>query len=105
MGEAPPVGASVVMSSPVVFSATAALPISFNQQSSASAADVNTLAAAIVAAQKASAASAAPAAANNTCNDPCGDIKQLQSDVQQLKQITVNLTNVVEKLVENQPAK
>ncbi len=103
MGEAPPVGSSIVMSSPVMFSTAAAIPVNFNSASSASAADI---AVAVAAAMKANAASAAPAAAataNTTCNDPCGDIKQLQSDVQQLKQIVVNLTNVVEALDKNIP--
>lgn len=100
MGEAPPAGASVVMSSPVMFSTAAAIPINFQPASSASAADIQTLVAAAVQAQKASAAAASAAAASDTtkCADPCGDIKQLQSDVQQLKQIVVNLTNVVEAL-------
>lgn len=106
MGEAPPVGASVVMSSPVVFSATAALPISFNQQASASSIDVNALASAIVTAQKASAAAAAPAAAaSNTCNDPCGDIKQLQADMAILKNNAKNMENLVQELIRLQTGK
>ena len=102
MGEAPPVGASVVMSSPVMFSTAAAIPVNFNTASSASAADI---AVAVAAAMKANAATAAVAAApaDTKCNDPCGSIKQLESDVQQLKQIVVNLTNVVEALEKKIP--
>ena len=99
MGEAPPVGASVAMSSPIMFSTAAAIPVNFQSASTDNSAALVTALAAMV---KANAAAAAPATAaataNTTCNDPCGDIKQLQSDVAQLKEIVVNLTNVVKDI-------
>ena len=100
MGEAPPVGASVVMSTPAQFSPFAAMPISFQAAAPAdNSAAIAALAKMILDGQKANASAAVAAApASTKCEDPCGDIKQLQSDVQQLKQIVVNLTNVVEAL-------
>ncbi|WP_139228283.1 hypothetical protein [Planctomicrobium piriforme] len=96
-GEAPPAGFAV-SSMPVLNVSAAAIPVNFGAASSSNA----DLAAAVVrmlGEQRASNASAT-AAASSTCNDPCGDIKQLQSDVQELKEITVKLSLVVEKLSE-----
>ena len=95
MGEAPPTGATIVMSTPATFSTMAALPISIGASSSNF--DADAVAAALE--RRHSARASASAATDNTkCADPCGDIKQLQSDVAQLKEIVVNLTNVVEAL-------
>ncbi len=43
---------------------------------------------------------AAPATPSNnlTCPDACGDIKQLQQDVSDLKTVTANLTTAVKQL-------
>ncbi len=101
MGEAPPVGGTVAMSTTAQFSSFAAMPISFQAAAPAdNSAAIAALVKVLTDGQKAnvSAAAAAAATTDTTCNDPCRSIKQLESDVQQLKQIVVNLTNVVEAL-------
>lgn len=102
-GGAPPQGFAVT-SMPVLPLNISAMPVSFNGASSAGMnnTDLNNLMAAAAAlnnikTQQAAAASAA-ASSGLECKDPCGDIKQLQNDVAQIKEITRNLAAAVEEL-------
>lgn len=98
VGAVPPQGAAVA-SVPAVMVATPALaihPAAFAPTgASLSQADIDRLAEAV----RRSPASAAPSpAATRECNDPCGDIKQLRKDVDDLIAVTKRLTAVIEPL-------
>lgn len=103
-GEAPPTGFAV-SSMPVLPLSVSAVPVSFNTAAASN--SNNELVAAMleVLKNRPAAAVAAPTAASaGSCPDPCGDIKQLQSDVQQLTQITQNLTAAVAELAKRETA-
>lgn len=100
-GEAPPPGFAV-SSMPVLPLSVSAVPVSFN--TAAASGSNSDLVAAMLEVLKTNQAAATAAAPADTCPDPCGDIRQLQSDVRQLTQITQNLTRAVSELASRQPA-
>ncbi len=106
-GPPAPAAGVVVSSVPALTVATPALPLSFGAVSAGgmSESDVARVAAAaardVLAASGGDRAGAASAGAvSNRCDDPCADIKQLQHDVEHLRQITRNLAVAVDALVD-----
>lgn len=107
-GEAPPVGVTLA-SMPVLNVQTPAVTMGFagvqSQGASSQSAGLNQeLLLEILKMRNASSGAASSAAAGNgvECEDPCADIKDLQSDVAQLREITVNLTKAVRELTDRE---
>lgn len=99
-GEAPPSGFAVA-SMPVLPLNVSAVPVGFT---SASVNSNDQLVSAMIRMLKDRDTTSATTSASkrNTCDDPCGQILQLEDDVRQLTAITRNLTKAVEKLAKNQ---
>jgi len=96
-GEEPPMGFAV-SSMPVLNISTNAVPIDLSARRASI--DIDSAAALARAFSEARAAgpNTASAASGSTCEDPCGDIKQLQQDVEQLKELTYKLTVALDRL-------
>ena len=93
-GSMPPTQGVLVSSVPAITVAAPAIPIQFGANN-ASTSDLVSL---LRAANALNAANTASPASNDRCEDPCGDIKQLQQDVARLAAIAQNLANAVEEL-------
>lgn len=93
-GEAPPQG-TVVGSAPIInVPAMVTIPVSFggasiNTNPNVGGAGIN---------NKAKVGAAGLGDDQNTCNDPCGDIKQLQQDVLELQEAILNLSKKLDKI-------
>lgn len=123
IGQAPPMGFAVasvpaIMVQTPAFAATPAIattaaiqvsPASFSPSSLTSAGlsadDIHDL---VELRRQKAKANVSPATASSTdpnCPDPCGQIKQLETDVKDLKEIVTNLTVAVKAIAEKLPPK
>jgi len=102
-GEAPPQGFAV-SSMPVMPLNISAMPVSFNSAAAASSVDSDELERLLRELLREKSSAAAAASTPERCDDPCGDIRQLQSDVKQLSDITRNLTAAVAELAKKNQA-